>query len=522
MRTKGYLLRQWMALFAATLATLFLIALIWEFWLETPAFHLMGWGEPPEFDTASRWRFILTCTGFAAIAMALPGLLSLRLIWRLRRRYRELLAARARNNHLARYDALTGLMNRRYFMTRLHARLNPQLEQTALLVIDIQGFQAINDTHGNTAGDYALRRIAGRLNGIRAVGDPLLGRPGGDEFVIALTGALSVSELLDQARALQRQVKQPLVCGNRRVQLDTTIGIAVAPQHALTADQLLATAYGAMHDARRAGERIRMQSDCLNEAQQEEARRAQRLRQALDHGEIVPFYQPVVALASRDTVGVEILARWQHPERGLVPPDEFIPLIETLGLMSEMTRHLLDHAMRDARQWPGACFLAVNITASYLENEDFTAQMTALLETHEFPAERLEVEITENVLIERLDVVQHNLNRLHEMGVHVSLDDFGTGYSGLYHLARLDVDKIKIDRSFFDAEEIRQDNLVRLMIAMGRSLDMAVVAEGIEETRLADRLAQQGCHFGQGYLFGRPMPAHALYEHLIQRPRETA
>ncbi|GHC22110.1 diguanylate cyclase [Kushneria pakistanensis] len=520
MRTKGYLLRQGLVLFAATLVTLFLIALIWMFWLEAHVFRLLNWGPPPDLDNASRWRFILTCTAFAAIAMVVPSLLSLRLTWRLRNRYRELLAARARGNHLAQHDALTGLMNRHYFMARLHARLDPQLEQTALLVIDIQGFQAINDAYGNTAGDYALRRIADRLSSIRAVGDPLLGRPGGDEFVIALTGALSAGELLDQARALQRQVKQPLVCGNRRVQLDTTIGIAVAPLHALTADQLLATAYGAMHDARRAGEQIRMQSDCLTEAQQEEARRAQRLRQALDHGEIVPFYQPVVALESRKTAGVEILARWQHPERGLVPPDEFIPLIETLGLMPEMTRYLLDIAMRDARQWPGAPFLAVNITASYLEDEDFTAQMAALLEAHAFPADRLEVEITENVLIERLDVVQQNLSRLHDMGVRVSLDDFGTGYSGLYHLARLDIDKIKIDRSFFDAEEIRQDNLVRLMIAMGRSLGMAVVAEGIEDERLAENLTQQGCHFGQGYLFGRPMPAHALYEYLT-RSHET-
>ncbi|WP_456268606.1 bifunctional diguanylate cyclase/phosphodiesterase [Kushneria sp. AK178] len=521
MRTKGYLLRQGLALFAATLVTLFLIALAWEFWLEAPVFHLMNWGEPPDLKTADRWRFILTCTAFAAIAMILPGILSLRLIWRLRHRYRQLLAARARNNHLARYDALTGLMNRHYFMDRLHARLSPQLEQTALLVIDLQGFQTINDTHGNTAGDYALRRVAGRLNNVRAVGDPLLGRPGGDEFVIALTGALSQRDLLDQARALQHQVRQPLVCGSRRVTLETTIGIAIAPLHAMSADQLIAAAYGAMHDARREGEPIRLQQECLPEAQQQDARRAQRLRRALDHGEIVPFYQPIVALSSRETLGVEILARWQHPEGGLVPPNEFIPLIETLGLMPAMTRRLLDHALQDARHWPGACFLAINITASHLEDEQFTAQVAALLEAHDFPAERLEVEITENVLIERLDVVQQNLDRLHAMGVRVSLDDFGTGYSGLYHLARLDVDKLKIDRSFFDAEEIRQDNLVRLMIAMGRSLGMAVVAEGIEEARLAERLARQGCDFGQGYLFARPMPAHELHAHLLSQRRET-
>ncbi|REC95173.1 putative bifunctional diguanylate cyclase/phosphodiesterase [Kushneria indalinina] len=515
MRTKGYLLRQGLTLFAATLVTLFLIALVWVFWLEAHVFRFMNWGTPPDLDNASRWRFILTCTAFAAIAMVIPGLLSLRLTWRLRHRYRQLLAARARSNHLAQQDALTGLMNRPWFMARLHARLDPQLEQTALLVIDINAFQAINDAYGNTAGDYALRRIAGRLNSVRAVGDPLLGRPGGDEFVVALTGALSPRDLLDQAQALLRQVQQPLVCGSGRVTLEATIGIAIAPLHATSADRLLAAAYGAMHDARNRGERILIQESCLSQAQQEDAGRAQRLRQALDHGEIVPFYQPVVSLSNRETVGVEILARWQHPERGLVPPDEFIPLIESLGLMPEMTRCLLDTAMRDSRQWPGACFLAVNITASYLEDESFTAQMAALLEAHAFPAERLEVEITENVLIERLDVVQQNLSRLHEMGVHVSLDDFGTGYSGLYHLARLDIDKLKIDRSFFDAEEIRQDNLVRLMIAMGRSLGMAVVAEGIEEERLAARLAQQGCHFGQGYLFGRPMPASALHDSLV-------
>ncbi|WP_457809242.1 putative bifunctional diguanylate cyclase/phosphodiesterase [Kushneria sp. EE4] len=521
MRTKGYLLRQGLALFTATLVTLFLIAVIWEFWLEAQAFRLLDWGPPPDFDTASRWRFILTCTGFAAIAMIVPGCLCLRLIWRLRHRYRQLLAARARSNHLAQHDGLTGLMNRHYFMTRLHARLSPLLEQTALLVIDINAFQSINNAYGNTAGDYALRRMASRLNRVRAVGDPLLGRLGGDEFVVALTGALSPRDILDQAQSLQRQVQQPLVCGSGRVTLEATIGIAIAPLHATSADQLLAAAYDAMHDARSRGERIRLQESCLSQAQQEDLQRAQRLRQALDQGEIVPFYQPVVSLSNRETVGVEILARWQHPERGLVPPDEFIPLIETLGLMPEMTRHLLDTAMHDSRQWPGARFLAVNITASYLEDQSFTAQIAALLEAHAFPADRLEVEITENVLIERLDIVQQNLNRLHGMGVHVSLDDFGTGYSGLYHLARLDIDKIKIDRSFFDAEEIRQDNLVRLIIAMGRSLGMAVVAEGIEEERLAERLAQQGCHLGQGYLFGRPMPTNALYDHLVSRVHET-
>ncbi|ART63334.1 putative bifunctional diguanylate cyclase/phosphodiesterase [Kushneria marisflavi] len=517
MRTKGYLLRQGLALFAATLVILFSIAVTWEFWLEAPVFQWLGWGDPPDLDPASRWRFILTCTGFAAVAMVVPWMLSLRLIWRLRHRYRHLLAARAHGYHLARHDALTDLMNRPHFMTLLHARLSPMLEQTALLVIDLDHFQAINDAHGNTAGDHALRRIAGRLNSVRTVGDPLLGRLGGDEFVVALTGALTRRELFDQAQALQGLVRQPLVCGHRREVLETTIGIAVAPLNATSADQLLAAAYSAMHKAKRNGERIRLQETCLPEAQQADARHAQRLRQALDADEIVPFYQPVVALSNRETVGVEMLARCQHPERGLVPPDEFIPLIESLGLMPEMTRRLLDRAMQDARQWPGDCFLAVNITASYLEDETFVPQVASLLERHAFPANRLEVEITENVLIERLDIVQQNLNRLHDMGVHVSLDDFGTGYSGLYHLARLDVDKIKIDRSFFDAEEIRQDNLVRMIIAMGRSLGMAVVAEGIEDERLAERLAQQGCHFGQGYLFGRPMPAKALRQHLLER-----
>ncbi|SPJ32231.1 putative bifunctional diguanylate cyclase/phosphodiesterase [Kushneria phyllosphaerae] len=522
MRTKSYLLRQGLVLFAATLVILLLIAVTWEFWLEAPAFRLLGWGEPPDLDIISRWRFILTCTGFAAMAMVVPWMLSLRVIWRLRHRYRQLLAARARSHHLARHDALTDLMNRPHFMTRLHARVSPLLEQTALLVIDLDAFQKVNDAHGSTAGDYALRRIAGRLNQVQTVGDPLLGRLGGDEFVVALTGALSRHDLFDQAQALRRQIRQPLVCGNRRESLEATIGIAIAPLHATSADQLLAAAYDAMHEAKRCGENIRMQENCLPDAQQADAHRAQRLRQALDAGEIVPFYQPVVALSNRKTVGVEMLARWQHPERGLVPPDEFIPLIETLGLMPEMTRHLLVQAMSDARQWPGECFLAVNITASYLEDEAFVMQMATLLKAHAFPADRLEVEITENVLIERLDIVQENLTRLHDMGVRVSLDDFGTGYSGLYHLARLDVDKIKIDRSFFNAEEIRQDNLVRMIITMGRSLGMGVVAEGIEDERLAEHLAQQGCHFGQGYLFGRPMPAQALREHLMSGSHEAA
>jgi len=251
----------------------------------------------------------------------------------------------------------------------------------------------------------------------------------------------------------------------------------------------------------------------MDEELRARARLEGELRTAIEQGAIEPFYQPVVALPDKKIVGVEVLARWRHPERGLVSPNEFIPVAEETGMISELSYNLIRRACIDARDWPGDLVLAVNIAPHQFQDAWLAERILAILTETGFPPGRLEVEITESALIQDLEATRATLTSLQRLGVRIALDDFGTGYSSLYHLRELKFDKLKIDRSYVDAITMSDERakLVDAIIKLGSSLGLATTAEGIETDASVDWLSDQGCNFGQCYLFGRAMPKFEMY-----------
>jgi diguanylate cyclase (GGDEF)-like protein len=493
-------------LLAFYVLSIFILAVAWEFYLEGAAMELLGLPYDGDFELAERWRFVLTSSGFGVLAMIVPFVLLQRLLKQLRQSYDDLMEARAQSDSLARHDPLSGLLNRRVFNEQLATRLAVPDNQTAVFLIDLDNFKLINDTHGHAAGDSAICAAADRLREVASGWQASLARLGGDEFALAVSGDFNRAELATLATTLLSTMAAPLA-GYPTVNLSATVGIAVAPMDATQVQILLQQADCAMYRGKNGGRAVfHFYEASFEREQREQARFDEALREAVVAGDIQPFYQPLVSLPDQALVGFEILARWQHPERGLVMPLEFIPVAERLGLIQELTAGLLRQAFAQARQWPGALNLSINVTASMIENPDFPQWLERLAREGAFPLNRLEVEVTENTLVANVASAQVNLQCLRTMGVSVALDDFGTGYSGLYHLTQLAIDKIKIDRSFLDSTLDNQNEMVRAILALGKSLRMQITAEGVEHERLAHWLADNGCDFAQGYLFGRPLP----------------
>lgn len=494
------------ALLIFYLFSIFLLAIAWEFKLEAVAMELLGLPYDGDFETSERWRFILTSTGFAVLAMVVPFILLRRLVNRLNLSYNNLVVAQAHSDSLARHDPLSGLLNRRVFHEQLVSRLEQQDVKTAVFLIDLDKFKAINDTHGHAAGDGAICAVADTLRGATAGWHAALARLGGDEFALAVTGNFSRLELAKLAENILTQIASA-VTGLPGVAFSATLGIAVSPLDGTSAETLLQRADSAMYRGKNGGRAVfNFYEASFEQEQLERMRFEQELRQAIDERHIQPFYQPIVSLPEQQLVGFELLARWVHPERGILMPQDFIPLTEQLGLIKQLTESLLLQAFTEAREWPGTLTLAVNVTSSMIESIDFPEWLKHLAFRGNFPLSRLEVEVTENALVANVGSARLNLERLRAIGVSVALDDFGTGYSGLYHLTQLAIDKIKIDRSFFDTSLDNQSEMVKAILALGKSLRMQITAEGVEHEQLADWLARHECDFAQGYLFGRALP----------------
>jgi diguanylate cyclase (GGDEF)-like protein len=494
------------ALLAFYLFTMFLLSLAWEFRLEEVAMGALGLPYDGDFETSERWRFVLTSTTFALLSMVVPFLLVRRLLQRLQFSYRSLMASQVQSEALARHDPLSGLLNRRVFHEQLAARLSQAGQATAVFLIDLDRFKQVNDTLGHAAGDLAICTVADRLREATSGWQPSLARLGGDEFALAVTGQFSRADLATLAEAVLASIAAP-VAGAPAVSLSATLGIAVAPMDGVVAETLLQRADSAMYRGKHMGRAVfHFYEASFEREQREQAEFEEQLRHAIEQGQIQPFYQPIVSLPEQQLVGFEVLARWAHPERGIVMPVEFVAVAEQLGLIRALTESLLRQAFVQAAQWPGALTLAVNMSASMIENLDLPQWLERLAEEGGFPLSRIEVEVTENTLVANVANARHNLERLRAMGVTVALDDFGTGYSGLYHLTQLAIDKIKIDRSFLDTSLENQNEMVRAILALGKSLRMQITAEGVEHERLAEWLAEHDCDFAQGYLFGHPLP----------------
>ena len=414
-------------------------------------------------------------------------------------------------SHMARHDALTGLPNRVMFREHLERAL-PRVKRgdhLALLSLDLDGFKAVNDTLGHPAGDELLRQVASVLR--RTVRETdLIARLGGDEFAIIQAGAGGPDELVALAERLVEALRAPFEVLGRRAEIGASIGIAPASEATLSADELLRSADVALYRAKATG-RGRW---CFFEPGMDEEIHQRRmlemdLRQAVREGQLELHYQPLIEARSRSLTGFEALLRWTHPQRGSVPPSVFIPLAEETGLINEIGAWVLHTACAMAAQWPAHLRIAVNLSPLQLLTGRLVDEVEEALCASGLAAGRLELEITESVLLQDSDQTLKILHRLHALGAHISMDDFGTGYSSLSYLRCFPFDKIKIDQSF--VRDLTSDSgsieIVRAVLGLGKALGMRVLAEGVETVEQLGILEFEGCNELQGFLFSRPIPA---------------
>ena len=420
-------------------------------------------------------------------------------------------------------DSLTGLPNRALFKDRLqHAltRGTPSGHAVAVLFLDLDGFKSVNDLLGHSAGDELLVTVAERLRSVVRSGDTVA-RFGGDEFAVLLEHALPDEEV-ELAGRINDVVRLPFDLHDERVHIAASVGIARIDDHARTAEQVLRNADLAMYQAKAAGaggfalfhpqmhaglvERVRLESD---------------LRTAIDEEQFVVHYQPMFALRTGQITGVEALVRWQHPERGLVPPLAFIPVAEATGLIRDIGMIVLREACAQTVRWhtehvtAGPLKISVNVSPRQLLHDDFPDHVRQVLADTGLAADRLTLEMTESVLIDNGEDTLRALTTLHDLGVRLAIDDFGTGYSSLSYLHRFPVDVLKIDRSFVERLSTGGDSaLVNTILRLGQSLQLETVAEGIERPQEMLILRRQGCTTGQGFHFSPPVEAASLGEML--------
>jgi len=414
-------------------------------------------------------------------------------------------------------DDLTELANRRLFHERLEeaiARAGTRGDGMAVLILDLDHFKELNDTLGHHSGDVLLRQIGPRLSSVIRPVDTLA-RLGGDEFGIVLDAPSDVALAVELAGRIRSALIEPFGVQDLMLRVDASVGIALFPAHADTADELLRRADVAMYEAksRRSGaelykpERDRHSRDRLTLAAE--------LERALLGSEIELYFQPKADAASREILGLEALARWRHPTHGVIPPEVFIPLAETTGLMRALTRHVMNLALEQCSGWRTAgldLHVAVNFAVADLLDVELPVEVAAALERHRLPPAALVIEVTESSVFSDLERIRDVLVRLDELGVSLSLDDFGTGFSSLGHLKSLPIGEVKIDRSFVAemSSNAADAAIVQATIELALNLGKRVVAEGVEDEATWRRLAAAGCHMIQGYECSRPLPAKEL------------
>jgi diguanylate cyclase (GGDEF)-like protein len=500
-----------------TLFTMGGLSMLWEFKLEAVAMQLLGLPYEAGFEDAERWRFVLTSTGFSLLSLIVPTFILKRLVSNARSSYRRMQLVHSQTEVLAKYDSLSGLINRRVFMDLLHEQLR-HARPAVVMLIDLDRFKAINDTHGHSVGDSVLVEVASRLEDVALRHNGIAVRLGGDEFCLLLMTHMEEGSLGQIARTVISSLGAPMLDNVEPFQLGATIGISRSWIDASDASTLLHRADTAMYSGKSSGRSTFHFYDVEYECQrQAQIKLDAALKEAVQREEIVPFFQPIVSLPSQEVVGFEILARWMKKDGAMGMPMDFIPILERLGLIPAMTRSLVRQACFAAREWDDHLRLSLNVSAAMITDELFPDRLLEQLRHEQFPFERFEVEITEEALVGNLDAAQRNLSKLHVHGITVTLDDFGTGYSGLYNLTRLAIDKIKIDRSFFEKGQTDHLQMVEAILGMARSLKVKVTAEGIEDFHLPllpSWLANNGCHFAQGYLYGRPQPGLEIFSKL--------
>ncbi len=418
--------------------------------------------------------------------------------------------------HMARHDALTDLGNRVLFRDSLENALSTlgDKDSIAVLCIDLDRFKNVNDTLGHPVGDMLLQAVADRLRSCISQND-IAARFGGDEFAIIQLGPVQQPEAAsDLARRVVRIIGEPYEIDGQQIIIGASVGIAVAPLDGRNADTLLKNADMALYSAKSDGRGVfRFFRDEMSLRSQTRRLLELELRRALIAEELCLHYQPMFNMENREIVGFEALLRWNHPTRGVVPPNDFIWLAEEVGLIIPIGQWVMEQACRDAANWPDDISIAVNVSPMQFRDRTFSDQVVAALEATGLAAHRLEIEITERVLIADTPMTLAVLQRLHEIGVRIAMDDFGTGYSSLSYLRQFHFDRIKIDRSFvadLGGDDQQSLAIVRAVAGLSSSLDISTTAEGVESEQQFQRLLAEGCDTVQGFLLGMPIPAEEV------------
>ena len=434
--------------------------------------------------------------------------------------------AEDRIDTLANRDTLTGLMNRTAFTERLSksiANMERYGRPFTILYLDLDGFKLINDTKGHVAGDRLLAEASERIEDEVREGD-CIARLAGDEFAILMDDQGDAGAAARLASRLIGELGKPYFLDDEEVRIGLSVGIAMAPLNGTRPEQIVRNADLALYRAKADGRGVfRFFENSMDSEQREKRMLETELRDAVKNDELVLHFQALVNAQTKEVMGMESLVRWEHPIRGLLSPFEFIELAETSGLISELGYWILNKACETALDWPEHTFVAVNLSGQHFMRADIVSEVSEVLKKTGLPASRLELEITESLLIHNSEEVIQKLEELQALGVSVAMDDFGTGYSSLSYLMSVPFDKLKIDKSFVD--EVPNNDagmkIVRMITTLAKELDLKVTAEGVETSEQAEFLDKIGCDLLQGYLFSKPIPENLLPAYFLASAKKV-
>jgi diguanylate cyclase (GGDEF)-like protein/PAS domain S-box-containing protein len=476
-------------------------------------------------DGAGSWRYLdATITNLIDVPEVGAIVLNVRDVSSRRRLEDEL-------RHRAFHDSLTGLANRALLRDRIaHVMARRQASDAALLVLDLDGFKSLNDSLGHLAGDHALAVVADRLRGASRPGDTVA-RLGGDEFAILIEDDVARDGMHALAQRLVDVVVEPFTWQDQLVRVGTCVGIAFVEPGLHGPDDLVRNADVALYAAKAVGTgSVRNFDPAMHDDLHERFILATELRDAIDGDQLILHYQPVIELSTGELTGFEALVRWEHPTRGLTPPDSFIPIAEESGLIVPLGRWVLREACRAVTTWSehdatrGPLRISVNVSGRQLEDPDFVEMVADALRDARLDPGQLVLEITETALMHNVQDALLRLTDLKELGVHLAVDDFGTGYSSLSYLQRFPVDTVKIDKAFIDGVTTTPDDaaFLQAILSLGDALHLNTVAEGVETAEQAHALERLGCRLAQGYHFARPLPADRVAAWLRSNALVTA